>query len=122
MIGGAAALLLLTHGRVAGISGIVGSLFSPATPDRAWRYAFLVGLLIAGASASKLAPAASGGASPTLAIVGGLLVGYGARRGSGCTSGHGVCGLSRLSRRSIVAVMTFMATGAITATLMGVLS
>lgn len=120
MIGGAAALLLLTHGRVAGISGIVGGLLSASTKDRSWRYAFLVGLLAAGAVAGLLAPASTGGASPVLAIAGGLLVGYGARRGSGCTSGHGVCGLSRTSRRSLVAVATFMTTGAIAATLRGV--
>jgi uncharacterized membrane protein YedE/YeeE len=122
MIGAAASLLLLTHGRIAGISGIVGGLFSRATKDRSWRYAFLAGLLVAGVFGGLLAPAAAGGASPALAIAGGLLVGYGARRGSGCTSGHGVCGLSRMSARSIVAVATFMTTGAITATLIGVLA
>jgi uncharacterized membrane protein YedE/YeeE len=122
MIGAAAALLLLTHGRIAGISGIVGGLLSPTIKDRSWRYAFIAGLLVAGLFAGVLAPAAADGASPALAIAGGLLVGYGARRGSGCTSGHGVCGLSRMSRRSIVAVATFMTTGAITATLLGVFS
>jgi uncharacterized membrane protein YedE/YeeE len=122
MIGAAAALLLLTHGRIAGISGIVGALFSPATTDRAWRYAFLAGLLGAGLFAGVVVPAATDGASWPMAIAGGLLVGYGARRGSGCTSGHGVCGLSRLSQRSLVAVATFMTTGAIAATLRGVLS
>lgn len=122
MIGGAAALLLLTHGRIAGISGIVGGLLSPSTKDRAWRYAFVAGLLLAGLVAGVVRPAAAGGASPALAIIGGLLVGYGARRGSGCTSGHGVCGLSRLSRRSLVAVATFMTTGAIAATLRGVIA
>lgn len=120
MIGAAAAMLLLTHGRVAGISGIVGGLMSSSTKDRSWRYAFVVGLLAAGVIAGLLAPTSTGGASPALAIAGGLLVGYGARRGSGCTSGHGVCGLSRTSRRSLVAVATFMTTGAIAATLRGV--
>lgn len=119
MIGSAAALLLATHGRIAGISGIVGGLLSSSTPDRMWRYAFVAGLLAVGVVAGLAAPAATAGASPGLAIVGGLLVGYGARRGSGCTSGHGVCGLSRLSRRSIVAVVTFMTTGALVATLRG---
>jgi len=122
LIGTAASLLLLTHGRIAGISGIVGGLLSPATKDRGWRYAFVGGLLAAGLVAGLVAPSATGGASPALAIAGGLLVGYGARRGSGCTSGHGVCGLSRLSRRSLVAVATFMTTGAIAATLRGALS
>lgn len=120
MIGGAAALLLLTHGRIAGISGIIGGLLSPSTKDRSWRFAFLAGLVAAGVVAGVVAPATTGGASPALAIAGGLLVGYGARRGSGCTSGHGVCGLSRSSRRSLVAVATFMTTGAIAATLRGV--
>ncbi len=122
MIGAAAALLLLTHGRIAGISGIVGGLLSPSTKDRGWRYAFVGGLLAAGLTAGVVAPYAAGGASWAPAIVGGLLVGYGARRGSGCTSGHGVCGLSRFSRRSLVAVATFMTTGAIVATTRGVLS
>lgn len=122
LIGVAAALLLLTHGRIAGISGIVGGLLSSQTRDRSWRVAFLGGLLIAGVIGGVLAPGSAGGASAPLAIVGGLLVGYGARYGSGCTSGHGVCGLSRLSRRSLVAVAVFMSTGAIAATLRGVLS
>ena len=122
MIGAAAALLLLTHGRIAGISGIVGGLFSPSTKDRAWRYSFIAGLLVAGLAAGVVAPATAGGASLPMAIAGGLLVGYGARRGSGCTSGHGVCGLARTSRRSLVAVATFMTTGAIAATLRGVLA
>ncbi len=121
MIGAAAALLLLTHGRIAGISGIVGGLLSPSTRDRAWRYAFIVGMLSVGVVAGVVAPAATDGASPALAIVGGLLVGYGAQRGSGCTSGHGVCGVSRISRRSLVAVATFMTTGALVATLRGAL-
>jgi len=122
MIGVAAALLLLTHGRIAGISGIVGGLLSSQTRDRSWRVAFLGGLLIAGVIGGLLAPGSAGGASAPLAIAGGLLVGFGARYGSGCTSGHGVCGLSRLSRRSLVAVAVFMSTGAIAATLRGVFS
>jgi len=122
MIGVAAALLLLTHGRIAGISGIVGGLLSSQTRDRSWRVAFLGGLLIAGVIGGLLAPGSAGGASASLAIAGGLLVGFGARYGSGCTSGHGVCGLSRLSRRSLVAVAVFMSTGAIAATLRGVFS
>lgn len=122
MIGTASALLLLTHGRIAGISGIVGGLLSPVTTDRMWRYAFTSGLLAVGVIAGMVVPAATGGDSPVVAVVGGLLVGYGARRGSGCTSGHGVCGLSRLSHRSLVAVATFMTTGALVATLRGVLA
>lgn len=125
MIGAAAALLFLTHGRIAGISGVVGSLLAP-TPahDRSWRFAFLGGLLAAGVVASLVAPAAIGASvrSLPLLIVAGLLVGFGTRLGSGCTSGHGVCGLSRLSTRSMIAVGTFMTTGVITAAITGALS
>jgi uncharacterized membrane protein YedE/YeeE len=124
MIGAASALLLLTHGRIAGISGIVGSLIPPAVRDRTWRLAFLAGLLAAGALAALAAPAAVGASvrSLPLVIVAGLLVGLGTRLGSGCTSGHGVCGLSRGSTRSLIAVATFMATGALTAWIAGVAS
>jgi len=125
LIGVAGALLLLTHGRVAGISGVLGSLLPPAAAgDRAWRLAFLGGLLAAGVVAAAMAPAAVGASvrSLPLLIVAGLLVGFGTRLGSGCTSGHGVCGLSRLSSRSMVAVATFMTTGAITAWIAGGLS
>jgi uncharacterized protein len=121
LIGLASTLLLLTHGRIAGISGITGSLLSTATRDRAWRLAFLAGLLGAGVIARGVAPGAVGASvrSLSLVIVAGLLVGFGTRLGSGCTSGHGVCGLSRGSARSLVAVATFMVTGAITAMLVG---
>lgn len=124
MIGAASALLLLTHGRIAGISGVVGSLIPPASPDRGWRVAFLAGVLGSGVVAAWLVPSAIGHAvrSPALVAVAGLLVGIGTRLGNGCTSGHGVCGLSRLSFRSLVAVMTFMFTGAATAWLAGGLS
>jgi uncharacterized membrane protein YedE/YeeE len=115
LIGGAGALLFLTHGRVAGISGIVGSLLPPAATDRAWRLAFIAGLLVAGIVGARLAPAAVGASvrGLPLVVLAGALVGFGTRMGSGCTSGHGVCGLSRGSSRSIVAVATFMLTGAI---------
>jgi uncharacterized membrane protein YedE/YeeE len=124
LIGSGSALLLLTHGRIAGISGIAGGLVQRATSDRAWRIAFLAGLTAAGAVAAVVMPAAIGApVRPLAAIaVAGLLVGFGTRLGNGCTSGHGVCGLSRLSVRSLVAVATFMATGAITAILAGRLS
>ena len=118
LIGGAAAILMLTHGRVAGISGILGNLLPPgAAPDRSWRLAFLVGLLAAGALAAVVAPAAIGASVRPLAVVAvaGLVVGVGTQLGSGCTSGHGVCGLARMSPRSLAAVVTFMATGALTA-------
>lgn len=121
LIGSGSALLLLTHGRIAGISGITGGLVQRATPDRAWRVAFLAGLVAAGLVASAIVPAAIGAPARPLAaiVVAGLLVGFGTRLGNGCTSGHGVCGLSRLSARSLVAVVAFMTTGAITAILAG---
>jgi uncharacterized membrane protein YedE/YeeE len=124
MIGGAGALLLLTHGRIAGISGIVGSLLPPAAPDRRWRLAFVGGLLAAGVVGAIVAPAAIGASVRALpvVVVAGLLVGFGTRLGSGCTSGHGVCGLSRFSMRSLIAVATFMTTGALTAWIAGGLS
>ena len=124
LIGSGSALLLLTHGRIAGISGIAGGLVQGATSDRAWRLAFLAGLLVAGGVAGRVLPAAIGAPVRTLAaiVAAGLLVGFGTRLGNGCTSGHGVCGLSRLSVRSLVAVATFMTTGAITAMIAGRLS
>lgn len=117
MIGAASALLLLAHGRIAGISGISGSLLQAGTRDRDWRLAFLGGLVAAGLVARIVAPSAIGASVQPLPIVilAGLLVGFGTRLGNGCTSGHGVCGLSRLSARSLVAVATFMLTGALTA-------
>lgn len=121
LIGLASAILLVAHGRIAGVSGVVTSLWSRATRDRAWRAAFVAGLLIAGVVAAQVAPASIGApvrATPAL-VIAGLLVGYGTRLGSGCTSGHGVCGLARLSPRSIAAVATFLATGVLTATLAG---
>jgi hypothetical protein len=121
LIGAASALLLLTHGRVAGISGITGALLRTDTPDRGWRLAFLAGMVLAGVVAAAVQPTAVGASVRSLpAVVGaGLLVGFGARLGSGCTSGHGVCGLSRGSTRSLAAVLTFMTTGALTAVLAG---
>jgi uncharacterized membrane protein YedE/YeeE len=124
MIGAASALLLLTHGRIAGISGIVGSLLQSSTHDRGWRLAFFGGLLAAGIVGGVVAPSAVGASvrALPLVIVAGVLVGFGTRLGSGCTSGHGVCGLSRLSARSLVAVVVFMATGALTAIVTGLSS
>jgi uncharacterized membrane protein YedE/YeeE len=121
MIGIASAALLLTHGRIAGISGVTGSLLQPTTRDRGWRYAFLGGLAMSGLLASVIAPSAIGASVRPLPIViiAGVIVGFGTRLGSGCTSGHGICGISRLSARSMVAVVTFIATGAITALLAG---
>ncbi|WP_437899479.1 YeeE/YedE family protein [Sorangium sp. So ce124] len=118
LIGLGASLLLLFNGRVAGISGVFGGLLFRKPGDTAWRAAFVGGLLLGGlalvAAHPRAFPPAGGGGSLGLVIVAGLLVGCGARLGSGCTSGHGVCGLSRLSVRSLVATVTFMATAAIT--------
>lgn len=116
LIGLAAAMLLLLSGRVAGISGIVGGLFAPRRSEMAWRLAFIAGLLAApllmlalGIQTTPRIDARFG----TL-VVAGLLVGIGTSYGSGCTSGHGVCGLSRLSPRSLVATLAFMAAGMLT--------
>ncbi len=117
LIGLSALILFLFNGRIAGISGILGNLLTFRAGEIAWRLAFLAGL--AGAPALY---AAAGGHLPPLTITssvplllaGGFLVGFGTRLGNGCTSGHGVCGMARLSPRSIAATLTFMATGAIT--------
>ncbi|WP_279358635.1 YeeE/YedE family protein [Methylobacterium indicum] len=117
LIGAAAALLLLANGRIAGISGILGGLAGAEARDRAWRLAFLVGLL-AGPVLYRLVsgdwPAVGSVASWPVLVAAGLLVGFGTRLGSGCTSGHGVCGLARLSPRSFAAVATFMACAILT--------
>lgn len=113
LIGAAAALFVLLNGRIAGISGIVGGLLRPQRAELGWRLAFLWGLLVAPAVMLLLghagAPRIDAGFG-TLAAAG-LLVGVGTSYGSGCTSGHGVCGLSRLSPRSLVATLAFMAAG-----------
>ena len=108
LIGIAAALLVLLNGRIAGISGIVGGLFTPRATDVAWRIAFVLGLLAA-PILMKATPRIEAGFG-TL-ILAGLLVGLGTSYGSGCTSGHGVCGVSRLSPRSLVATAAFMLAG-----------
>ena len=113
LIGLAATLLLWLTGRIAGISGIVDGIVFPSPGDRAWRVAFLAGLVVAGGVYLVAVPGAfvPRAGFPAGALVNaGLLVGFGARMGNGCTSGHGVCGLGRLSARSLVAVLTFMAT------------
>jgi uncharacterized protein len=116
LIGTAASLVLVAHGRIAGISGILGSLLRPGTSDRGWRVGFLVGLIAAGVVAAVAYPSAVGRSPVSLPLIAaaGLLVGFGTRLGNGCTSGHGVCGLSRLSRRSLSATMTFMIVAAVT--------
>ena len=117
LIGLSASLLLWLNGRVAGISGIVGGALRPARGDTLWRVMFLLGLIAAGAEAARLRPEAFApvpGRSLLVVAVAGLLVGYGTRLGGGCTSGPGVCGVSRLSPRALVATVTFVATGAVT--------
>jgi len=113
LIGVAVALLVLFNGRIAGISGIVGGLLAPRRGDIAWRVAFVAGLLAAPAAwiALAAAPRLHVAASAPVLVAAGLLVGVGTRLGSSCTSGHGVCGISRGSRRSIAATATFMAAG-----------
>ena len=116
LIGVSASLMLAFNGRVTGISGIVGGLVHPTPGDMAWRALFVAGLLVGGVVAALALPGALGGASVSVATasVAGLLVGVGTRLGNGCTSGHGVCGISRLSPRSLAATLTFIATGAAT--------
>ena len=113
LIGLSSALLYVSLGRIAGVSGIAGGLFHDREP---WKFAFLAGLLVAGTLLWFLFPAAFGVVDRPLPIVlaAGFFVGLGATIGNGCTSGHGVCGNARLSPRSIVATCTFIATGALT--------
>lgn len=116
LIGLAAASFLLLNGRIAGISGILGGLLTPKKFDNIWRIAFLAGLIgapVLWMLVAELPPIEINAGYPTL-IIAGLLVGIGTRYGSGCTSGHGVCGLSRLSLRSLAATLSFMAAGFVT--------
>ena len=116
LIGLAAALLILFNGRIAGISGIVGGLLRPRSGDLGWRIAFLAGLIgtpLLYPMWQALPPVQIDAGTPA-PIVAGLLVGVGVRYGAGCTSGHGVCGLSRLSPRSLAATCAFMAAGFLT--------
>lgn len=117
MIGVAAALLLLANGRIAGISGIVGRALVPTEGEtRGWRIAFVLGLPLGAALVAAFTGPLEVAiqASPLTLVAAGLLVGFGTRLGSGCTSGHGVCGLSRGSARSLVATLTFMTVAGIT--------
>ncbi len=113
LIGVASALFILANGRIAGISGILGGLLRPARGDVLWRLAFVLGLVAAPAVVYAFVPyvAPTIDADTTTLVIAGLLVGIGTRYGSGCTSGHGVCGLSRLSPRSLVATLAFMGSG-----------
>jgi hypothetical protein len=115
LLGIASAAFILVNCRVLGITGILGGLLMPRRGDASWRVFFLLGMLLAPATLSLLAPGLISAprieASNVAIVAAGLLVGLGTRYGSGCTSGHGVCGLSRLSPRSLVATLAFMASG-----------
>ena len=116
LIGGAAAMFVLLNGRVAGISGVIGGLLKPAKGDVAWRAAFVLGLVAAPVAYAlfSVLPTPRIDAGFGALVLAGLLVGVGTRYGAGCTSGHGVCGLSRLSPRSLVATAAFMGAGFVT--------
>lgn len=117
LIGVATTFMMIFSGRIAGVSGIVGGLIPPRPHDMDWRLAFLSGLVGGGALLRIFYPEAFPAAltTPTATLVAaGLLVGYGARLGNGCTSGHGVCGIGRMSRRSLVATAVFLSTGMLT--------
>jgi uncharacterized membrane protein YedE/YeeE len=117
LIGLAASILLISRGRVAGVSGIVAGLLVGPRGDEGWRALFLAGLLGAGVLGAWLTPQHIGSSPRPLVVlaIAGLLVGIGTRLGNGCTSGHGVCGLSRLSMRSFIATLTFVGMGMLTA-------
>lgn len=120
LIGLAAAIFILLNGRIAGISGIVGGLLNPQAGDITWRIMFVLGMLLAPAVwllAAEM-PSIQIDADYPLLIIAGLLVGISTRYGAGCTSGHGVCGISRLSPRSVIATLAFMATGFLTVFIM----
>ena len=117
LIGASAIALLALDGRIAGVSGILGGIVAPRRGDVAWRACFVAGLVVGGMCVRVLFAQPFHGirATPYAAIgIAGLLVGFGASLGSGCTSGHGVCGIGRLSPRSIVATVAFMVAGAVT--------
>jgi uncharacterized membrane protein YedE/YeeE len=117
IIGASAVLLLAFNGKIAGVSGIAGGLLGPPSKgDGSWRMLFVVGLVLGGLTVAAVAPQSfemTIERSPWALAVAGLLVGIGTRVGNGCTSGHGVCGISRRSPRSLVATLTFIATGAL---------
>jgi uncharacterized membrane protein YedE/YeeE len=116
LIGAAAAMLILFNGKIAGISGILGELLRPKKNDTAWRVMFLLGLVISPLIYSSVhpLPVVTVNANSFMIIIAGVLVGVGTRYGSGCTSGHGICGIARLSPRSILATITFILAGAVT--------
>lgn len=114
IIGLSVSLMLLWNGRVTGISGIVGGSLKPTAGDLGWRLLFILGLLLGGVTLAILNPGVFSGSishSWVQVVVAGLLVGFGTSLGSGCTSGHGVCGISRLSPRSLAATLSFILAG-----------
>ncbi|MGR5094410.1 YeeE/YedE family protein [Vibrio maritimus] len=116
LLGVSATLLLLFNGKIAGISGIVGRIYKAKTGDTSWRVLFVLGMVLGGVLSAKwlgIEPAEMVVSTP-LVIVSGLLVGIGTKLGNGCTSGHGICGMGRLSKRSIAATMTFMGVAMVT--------
>jgi uncharacterized membrane protein YedE/YeeE len=114
LIGLSASAMLILTGKIAGISGMLGGIVMPRRGETAWRVCFVAGLLVGGAVLTALTSSIRTYPQPiALTAIAGLLVGAGTRVSGGCTSGHGLCGISRLSTRSIVATLTFMATGAI---------
>lgn len=117
ILGSAAALYVFLHGRILGISGIVSGLIHPQQGDRSWRIVLILGLLTAPLLAALffgIRPIVQVDADWIAVVLAGLLVGFGSQYGSGCTSGHGICGLSRLSPRSLVATLSFMGAGFLT--------
>jgi uncharacterized protein len=119
LIGASASALLVVNGRVAGISGMLGGLVRPRAGEWGWRLSFVAGLVAVGVAFAlfrpELVPSIPLGARLPWIVAAGLFVGFGTQLGNGCTSGHGVCGISRLSKRSIAATLTFMFTGALSA-------
>ncbi len=125
LIGVAASGLMYYLGRIAGISGIFHGVLNPKAGDTVWRLSFILGLLAGGVALANLVPSTIGApvvTNPATIAAAGLLVGVGTRLGNGCTSGHGVCGIARRSRRSLVATMTFVLSGVVVATLTSLLS
>ena len=117
MIGLAAVLMMWFNGKILGVSGFAGGLIALQGDDRLGKFAFLLGIVLTGALVAMIFPAANPGAltsNPVLLIAAGLAVGFGTRLGSGCTSGHGVCGMARLSSRSLTATIVFMAVAIVT--------
>ena len=115
LIGLAVALMLLLNGRVAGISGILGGLLTLRTGEKIWQAAFVAGLVLGALAYVSMADVPVAVVAPLPAVLaGGLLVGFGTRLGSGCTSGHGLCGMARLSRRSVAATATFFGVAMLT--------